>query len=129
MYEKILFPFFNNSRHNFLLTKWWFRAIITFYIILLLISIPLTWFNLVANQYYDCENHVKAYYGEQIVSGKQYDASYWDAMQNCNKMDFVFGWDIQTFIGIFFGILILHYLIQLIFFKVIINYIVLDNKK
>lgn len=127
--RKFLFPFLNNNRHNFLLKEWWFRAIATLYIFLLFISIPLAWFSLVANQYYNCENNIKSNYGDEVVSGKKHNSEYWNAIAHCNEIEFIFGWDIQTFAGVFFFIAILHYSIQAIFFKVIVDYIILGGKR
>src|SRR3989344_240511 len=121
MLKRILFPFFK-SRHEFLLSQWWFRLLITVYVAMLLISIPYSWYRIVASQYEDCETNSIAVYGsrdEALLNG---------AFVRCAEMEWAFGWNIPSFLYIFIPVIVLHYFFQLLFFKVLLDFIVLHDK-
>lgn len=120
--QKFLFPFFK-EQHKFLIEKSWFRLLIVIYITAVIIFVPYTWYRLVASQYEDCETRAVQIYGseeEAILAG---------AFVNCATLDFAFGWDGISFLFIFIPTVIFHYLFQLIFFKVVINFIILGGKE
>lgn len=117
--KKIIFPFYKKERHGFLNKKWWFRTIIVIYTIALVITpfaIWLWYIDYSSGWCYDSialstsfGNHVSDY---KILECSQIAREAWtDGIPIA-----IFGW------------LLLHYLIQVIFFKIIINYIVLGGK-
>lgn len=116
--KKTIFPFYNTDRHFFLIEKWWFRTIIVIYIFFFLISPFLIWswhVNLSAGWCYDS---LPLYYDY---------TSFNERLSECSELGRN-AWVTGVPIAIL-GWLIIHYLIQIIFFKVIIDYIVLNNKR
>ncbi len=126
----IFFPFYH-PRHHFLSKKIWFRGITTLYILTFIIVTSVVWYQSLMGNYYDCVAEVEEYYGGQpspAVSMEQFKG-YFDARDSCNQGARVAweNWETPTImVLIFFGFV--HYLIQLIFFKVVINYVVLGSK-
>jgi len=107
--KKITFPFFKSENHDFLIKKWWFRLIIVLYTIGIITFLYLFW--------------------------SKFSYSYWGwcfdlNTTNANQcVELSKQGVIPVFFYSLFLTLISHYIIQLIFFKIIINFVVLDNKK
>ena len=117
--KKILFPFFKEERHKFLKQKWWFRLFIVVYISCLVIS-PF----LIADAFFNsltswCYSSLPLYYNNTVEFN--------DQLRYCHEV--VVGAQIPS-LAMGIGLpLVIHYLTQLVFFKVIIDYIVLNTKK
>lgn len=122
--KKFIFPFFNKERHDFLSKKWWFRLIVVFYVAAILI-VSFSSFSENMDSYLSCyDTTIKIY----KIDAKIYDEqAFENEYANCK-------------IGVYEAILpsvgysiivtlIFHYLAQLFFFKLIIDYIVLGSKK
>lgn len=118
IFKKILFPFYKKERHIFLIRKWWFRLIIVAYIVLF-VATPFIFFS----------NYMEAYDWCYKSSSYLYqDNNAFDtALANCSQAARE-AWT-PAIITAIFGTLIIHYLIQLIFFKIVINYIVMGGVK
>ncbi len=116
--KKITFPFFNTERHHFLTEKWWFRLLIVFYSIgatILLISI---WSNFSSSSWGWCYDSLYLYVGN--------DAEFSQRFNQCREIwKESFAW---VALGGFISTAIVHYIIQFVFFKIIINFIVLGGK-
>lgn len=131
MLKKILFPFYN-SNHQFLMKKWWFRTIFVLYVFGL-IFIPIATLLVQQSNYFNnCEQSAKNYFGTDLTFSK-YPVedrgwimnSYSDTLKNCYKGGTQ---NLQMLIfDIIIFLIVIHYIIQLIFFKVIINFIVLGG--
>ncbi|MFA5188199.1 MAG: hypothetical protein WC460_02460 [Patescibacteria group bacterium] len=117
--KKIIFPFYNKDRHKFLAEKWWFRAIIVIYVIGFIITPFAIWFWHVKESSGWCYNSLYIYYDDKPA----FDAQLADCTRFARE-----AWINGIPIAIL-GWLIIHYLIQIIFFKIIVNYIVLGRKK
>lgn len=100
------------------MTKWWFRLLMILFFVILIISIPTIWLSEVKDVYNNCIQ----YYGDVI---SEYPDAYSQCNSNARK-----AW---TYPGILSEALItpifFFYLTQLIFFKVIINFVALGGKK
>lgn len=107
--KRIVFPFFSKERHSFLIEKWWFRLIIVLYVIGVIVVLSLTLENL------------------------QYSAWGWCYAINVSPLDecgnLISEYRIQVILGTLLLTAFYHYVVQFIFFKIIVNYIVLGNKK
>ena len=119
--KKILFPFFNKERHSFLTSHWWFILLIVLYIIGLIIFLYHIWGNLIQTQYGWCFDNLYLY------ANNGFNSPEWlQQVSQCNKIRqesltlVILGPIIITFV--------VHYIIQFIFFKIIINYILLGSK-
>lgn len=128
--KKILFPFFEKEKHGFLAKKWFFRAIVVIYVSAFIISIPYLWGSEVSSVYEDCEKEARVYWGNgTIPNPESSDAfnGYYNSLQNCNKLAREW-WTMAMPYSIIIPVIIF-YLLQLFFFKVVVNYIVLGSKK
>ena len=99
------------------------------FILAFIISMPVLWLTQVNKVYNDCEKNALSYYGGAIPNpGKSLDDfnGYYNALRGCNDLENEW-WTLELVSSIIIPIIIF-YLLQLIFFKVIINYIVLGNK-
>ncbi len=115
--KKFLFPFFK-ERHKFLLEKWWFRLIIVIYIIAFIIA-PFMFFAFyMYSASGSCYDSLYLYYGDTTFNVR---------LAECSRMARE-AWTPGIGFAVI-GTLILHYLIQIIFFKIVINFIVLGSKK
>ena len=112
---KILFPFYNYERHNFLYQKWWFRLLIVVYIVGIFVG-----FIYIGNILAD------SYWGWCYDSSMYYD-NYSERLELCGKFMNDYRW--KSIGESILYTLIFHYLIQFILFKIIINFVVLGNKK
>lgn len=118
--KKLLFPFYNKKTHHFLTEKWWFRALNTIFIFVFIASIPLIWFSHVDGVYNRCIGLWEARgYGD--LSAKI------EGIKICNEIARE-SWSEATWTAIIFP-LVVAFFVQLLFFKVVIDYIVLGNKK
>ncbi len=116
-FKRILFPFYKEERHSFLKRRWWFRLITVIYIVALIVT-PFIIFSSYGDNSW-CYDSLNLYdYGSD---------SYKQALSDCVKS----GKEaILPAIGMGLGVtLVVHYLFQLLLFKLIINYIILGGKK
>ncbi len=119
MFKKILFPFFNKERHGFLFTKWYFRTTVVVYSTMLMISPFCIFFGYFSSQTSWCYDSLYLFSG----NNKSYDY----VLQNCSDLSRHTLFPSLALATI--GFLIVHYIIQFIFFKIIVDYIILDSKK
>lgn len=133
--SKLFFPFFNKNRHEFLTKKWWFRSIVVIFITVFVISIPSLWFIEINNVYNNCDQNARSWWGggkiptldpENIKESLENVNGYYDSLHNCNNL--AEPWRRMGLIPAIIIPTIIFYLFQLIFFKIIINYIVLGGK-
>lgn len=100
------------------MTKWWFRLLMIIFLATFIISIPAIWLSGVNDVYNSCLQ----YYGDAI---SEYPEAY--SLCNSNARE---AWTYPGILGsAIITPILLFYLIQLIFFKVIINFVVLGGKK
>ncbi len=127
--KKIIFPFFNREKHEFLTKKWWFRAIIVIFVSTFLLSIPVLLVSTVNGVYQNCTKSVLRSYGGEIPSAESISElnGYYNSLGSCN--DLAREWWTMALAPSIITPIIIFYLVQLIFFKVVINYIVLGGKK
>ena len=117
--KKIIFPFFNKNQHAFLLRKWWFRTIIVVYIIIFLIMPFIIFAMHVDSSSGWCYDSLSSYYEDK----KEFN----DHLKVCGEL-----LSESRIPGVGLGIIgtfVPHYLIQIIFFKIIIDFIFLGSKK
>ena len=114
---KILFPFYNTDRHNFLLKKWWFRLFIVIYLIGLVVS----WGAISNNFAYSSWGWCYA------ITDYSDTAKFEQHLSKCGDM--FEEYRLSSIFSSILAIMIIHYLIQFIFFKIIINFIALGGKK
>ncbi len=117
--KKIIFPFYNGEKHSFLFKKWQFRLSIILYIIILL-AIGLSIFADYINAFTSCYDFViKTYeYGSRL---------YQSEFANCKIGVYE---NLLPAIGSgLLSIVLTHYVIQIFFFKIIVGYVILGNKK
>ena len=142
--NKIIFPFYNKSKHDFLIKKWWFRGFIVIYIGILLVSMASIW-QIGVNQIHDvCLDQIKypGFPNEFRRADGSYDfkkafespeskleqARIEPERKLCDK-DKLRAWFAPVVIKDAIIIpLIIHYLLQFIFFKIIIDFIVFSNQ-
>lgn len=115
--KNILFPFFKKDLHAFLTRQWWFRTVIVLYVIALVIS-PVVFFIYFMDSQTDwCYGGLYLYRGEELNQ----------QIRACGEISReARGYAIP------FALISppsLHYLVQLIFFKVIVGYIILGGKR
>jgi hypothetical protein len=119
--KKILFPFFNKEKHQFLTNQWWFRTIAVIFMLVFIFGIPSLYYREINEVYNKCiEVSTRSLYIDD------YPANY---IMECNYL----AREAWTWPGIIqdsiTNPIIIFYLLQLFFFKIVINYIVLGNKK
>ena len=115
--KKILFPFFK-KRHGFLSNKWWFRLVVAIYAVSFVIA-PFLIFS--------DHMHSSLDWCYAPLSFSHYDSqSFNETFTECSK--YIKDARIESIILAIGGTLIIHYLIQLIFFKIVMDYIVLGGK-
>jgi hypothetical protein len=112
MIRKILFPFFR-KRHRFLMGKWWFRLLVVGYATVLIFLVVYPWHYI--------SSYPSRYCSERIGPG----FSYAECIDTWGGRGSVL--DIQIFPYIFVSIVVLHYLVQLVFFRILVDFVVLDN--
>jgi hypothetical protein len=119
-FKKALFPFFNKDQHQFLTQKWWFRLIIILYVIAFIILPLALW-----NSYY--ESAAGWCFDSLYLFSLEDYGWYQSRIEEC--MQFARDARLPGSLTSIFGALTIHYIIQLIFFKIVINYIVLGGKR
>ena len=117
--KKILFPFYKTD-HQFLMEKWWFRLSLVLY------AIIFVWF-----LFFCIDESYKANIGWCWETLGLYEdvSNYNSALKGCMSLYDDFG----LVLGMWsYGIItpiVIHYIFQLVFFKIIINFIVLGGRK
>ncbi|MEK9207208.1 MAG: hypothetical protein AAB922_01920 [Patescibacteria group bacterium] len=135
---KILFPFYNRTKHGFLLGKWWFRILIVVYIGISILSIGSIWNSRVNYIHYQCleaikypsipdeyNGNFKSYFGSPESKNAQSGVE--RSKQACNKVAQKAWFSVNVLREAIFIPLIVHYIIQFFFFKIIIDFIVLGG--
>lgn len=115
---KIIFPFYNSNKHNFLYQKWWFRLLTVAYIIGIIIGFGIISSKINYSYWGWCYDLAVINYSGQNLT---------ERLDECGKFLEQYRWESLSSSILF--TLILHYAIQFIFFKIIINFIALGNKK
>lgn len=117
----IIFPFFDKKKHSFLLDMWLFRTVVVVFISIFIISMPSIWLAKVTDVFKNCEKNV--------IPLSQSNIYQWsESITWCNNLARS-AWTWPGTVGDSVLIpIIIFYLVQLIFFKVVINYIVLGGK-
>ena len=116
--KKFLFPLFKD-RHKFLSAKWWFRLITVIYLTLLVISPFYIFLNYMDSQTSWCYGSLYLFSGEPGFSFDQQLKTCKEVAQDARIPAISFG---------IIGSLAIHYFVQLLFFKIIIDFIVLGGK-
>ena len=117
--KKITFPFYKTERHHFLTEKWWFRLIIVFYAIGVVVLLGSIWSSFSGSSWGWCYDSLYFYVGN--------DTEFSQHFNQCKEI-----WK-ESFAWVVLASLVstaaIHYLVQFVFFKIIINFIVLGDKK
>lgn len=116
--RKYLAPFFA-EQHGFLMGRWWFRLAIVAYVIAFL-ALPFYLYGIGIEPYLKC-------YDTTVALFKYGTSIFEQEMAHCqesvaNVLPTVIGFAIVTTV-------VLHYLFQLIFFKLVMNFIILGGNK
>jgi len=116
-FKKLLFPFFK-ERHQFLLKKWWFRLLIVGYV-LVFVVMPFCLFLSYIDPYEKCYDTVIVLfdYGSEV-----YNQQVVQCRENVRAAL------IPAISYAVIGTLLIHYITQLIFFKIVIDFIALGTK-
>lgn len=116
--KKMILPFYKTDRHHFLTEKWWFRLVIVLYTIGAVILLGSIWPSLSSSSWGWCYDSLYLYVGN--------DAEFTQHFNQCKEI-----WK-ESFAMVILATLVstavIHYLIQFIFFKIVINFIVLGGK-
>ncbi|MGI6348267.1 MAG: hypothetical protein ACOXZ1_03705 [Patescibacteria group bacterium] len=120
VFKKIIFPFFNKERHGFLFKKWWIRALMVTYVIFLALSFRA----MIIYEVRPVESCI-AYYNEDLswMNDDEKDVFTEECLAQRLKM---LPGDIASSL---LSLIIIHYIAQLIFFKIIVDYVAMGNKK
>lgn len=124
--KKILFPFYNENQHIFLLKQWWFRTFIVLYVIIL-IFIPFKIYDASTDEYmYTCYESHEMYWGNN-----NYSLASKESLQDCldERQGRILPDIIVALCITIVATVILYYIIQMLFFLVVINFIYLGSKK
>jgi hypothetical protein len=116
--KKIILPFFNKERHEFLFKKWWFRALIVVYVIFLIFL--LSSFSEIAPA-----EKCFPYYNENLQRMSSEASEVFTEECLAERLSSMPGIIASSLVIT----IIAHYIIQLIFFKIIIDYVAMGNKK
>ena len=117
--KKILFPYFDGRYHDFLIKKWWFRLAIVLYAIGIIVLLFLLFSELSASHWGWCFDRLDLY--------AKNSAEYTHHYNLCREiLEEYLPWVLSVTCAI---TVIIYYTIQFIFFKIIINLIVLRSKK
>lgn len=130
--KKLLFPFFNQERHAFLTKKWWFRTVVVLYVTGLIIA-PLVIFF----PDYNIQGRYCRYYqsyktqveSQSVGQKKSLDEIFAKSWNNKDCREVTKKEVVSNILSATIIPIVLHYVIQLIFFKIVIDYIVLDYSK
>ncbi len=116
--KKVLFPFYR-ERHNFLYKKWWFRLAFVIYLILLVVA-PIYVFATYTNSESSwCYNSLHLYY-DDLAQFKEQSAE----CARIAKESILPGLGFAII-----GTIVVHYLVQLIAFKVVADFIFIGGKE
>lgn len=116
--RRILFPFYKIDTHHFLTEKWWFRLLIVLYSIGATILLFSIWSNFSSSSWGWCYDSLYLYVGNDAESSQHFN--------QCREIwKESFAW---VTLGGLASVAIIHYIAQFIFFKVIINFIILGGK-
>lgn len=116
--NKMAFPFYKIDRYHFLTEKWWFRLIIVFYSVGIAILLFSIWSIFSSSSWGWCYDNLYLYVGNYAEFSQHFN--------QCGEiLKESFAWVV---LGGFVSVAIIHYIIQFIFFKIIINFIVLGGK-
>lgn len=117
--KKILFPFFKKQNHQFLTENWWFRLLIVFYVVGFFVVLGSILSIFSGAEWGWCYDSLYLYVGN--------DAEFTQHFNQCKEI-----WK-ESFALVILATIVstfaIHYFIQFIFFKVIINFIVLGGQK
>lgn len=117
--KKILFPFFKKERHDFLKKKWWFRLGVVSYIIFLVL-LPVQILSFSADSRWGwCYGNLYLYHDDYELWSEE--------IEYCREL--VVESRLNMISDTMLGTIFIHYLFQLVLFKVVINYIILGGKK
>ena len=117
--KKIIFPFFNKERHEFLFKKWWFRLSIVLYIVILVVIAVMS-FN-------DNFSYVKVCQDTAFQIYEPFTDGLKNELAQCEKM--AYGALLPSVGYAILVTLIFHYIVQLIFFKIGVDYVAKGDKK
>lgn len=106
--KKIIFPFYKKERHHFLTEKWWFRAVTVLYIIAFIITPFALWLWHVNSASGWCYDSLSLWYS---------DPSFSERLSECSQFARE-AWITGIPVALM-GWLVIHYIIQIIFFKII----------
>lgn len=118
--HKFLFPFYNKERQKKLNDKWWFRLFIVLFFIAL-VSFPVLWFNYEHNWGDTCYERVASMSWIERFSDEEKDA-----LEYC--FEYRESMIPYSIISTVVSTIVAYYLVQFIFFKVVIDYIYLGKK-
>ncbi len=117
--KKIIFPLYKTEKHHFLAEKSWFRLIIVFYAIGAFVVLGSIWSSFSNAEWGWCYDSLYLYVGN--------DAEFTQHFNQCKEI-----WK-ESFALVVLATLVstavIHYLVQFVFFKIVINFIVLGGKK
>jgi len=121
--KKIIFPFLNKERHSFLKKHWWYRLLIILYIVFLL-AIPFYFYSTESRDDLNCLTHVEKFYGNKVYLG---DEAAGKAVDEC--IAYQASQSQSAAIYAIIMTIVAHYAIQLIFYKVVIDFIYKGKNK
>ena len=117
--RKIPFPFYK-ERHAFLLEKWWFRFLIVVYVIVFVATLFTIFF-------WHMDQSVGWCHRSLELLSSEYPALYGEQLVECGRIAHQ---ALPSGVALaVIGTLAIHYLSQLIFFKIIIDFIAVGVKR
>lgn len=123
--RRILFPFYKSEKHHFLIEKWWFRLFFVLYIIFLVALVIWIWTLNASSLWGWCYDSLPSFL--DFKNNFQDNSAFNERFAYCKTL-FIENLPTATLISLGSAILV-NYFVQLVFFKIIINYIVLGNSK
>ena len=111
--KKIIFPFFNKERHGYLSKKAWFRLIVAIYILILLVI--LCWLSTAYITNNSCDYDNDFYIGDTLMESEYPTCDVVSQVLPALGYSLVF-------------VIVIHYVLQLLFFGIIIKIITIKNK-
>lgn len=120
-YKKVIFPFYEKDKHLFLLKKWWFRLIIVVYLISFVGGVGVVADDIYQSQIGWCWDTSYLYYADFKASNEHRElcSSLYELPENNPWLRLGYS---------FLIVLVISYVIQFIFYKVLVNYIILGGK-
>ena len=138
--KKILFPFYNQEKHGFLTQKWWFRGFIIIYIIIFVVSVYNTGTQQVENVYTQCIEKItipsipddfhkyrtlKDYFDTPESKADQVESE--NSKKICDETKLNASLKLDVLKNVIVVPLTIHYIIQFVFFILIIDFVVLGK--